>query len=138
MKPLNWLSRTENVVNLSLDDENIRLDLHGQAASQDALIHDLFVNQAAFAILQDIARDGWFPHELPIVMGGKGKAVVLEGNRRIAALKAAINPALVPSYTARIEALKRANPGFPITAVEVKVAPNREEAIPIIAAIHTR
>lgn len=131
-----WKTKAEKVVNLLLDENNIRLDT--PIKSQDALIYDLFVNQDAFEIVESIARNGLFPHELPIAIEEKGKLIVLEGNRRIAALKAIINPSLIPLYASKIEGIKQKNKDLPIMSVELKISPSRAEAIRIIASIHTK
>lgn len=60
----NWQRERQKVVNLSLDPENIRLEIDNQA--QDAIIADLFVNEKAFDILKSIAQYGWLPDETPL------------------------------------------------------------------------
>lgn len=137
MSARDWKTSPLKVVNAWLDADNIRLDLYGQGATQEALIHDLFVNQEAIDILDRIARKGYFSHELPIVTKENDKQVVLEGNRRVAALKAAIHPSLVPSYKDRIIEIVKNSPHLPIEKIEVKVALSRAEALPVIAEIHT-
>lgn len=137
MKKGHWETRTVNVVDLFLDEENIRLDDGDSKASQDALAHDLFVNQNAFDLVQSIARNGLFQHELPIVIESGKRLTVIEGNRRVAALKGIIQPSLVPSYASRIEQAKKGSVELPIESIEVKVAPSREAALQLLAAIHT-
>ena len=63
---------------------------------------------------------------------------MVEGNRRLAALKAIQNPMLVPDYQARIAAfaaLLADRSAF--SNIRVMVAPNQTEADQLIAAIHT-
>lgn len=132
-----WPTTNYKIAQLFLDDNNVRLDLAGTSASQDALIHDLFVNQDAYSVAESIAKNGLFIHELPIVTIEGSKTVVLEGNRRIAALKALQQPALVPSYSQKLEALRKASPFLPILDIDTKVAPDRKSALPVLAAIHT-
>ena len=45
-------------------------------------------------LARDILRDGYLDNELPVVADENGHRVVLEGNRRITALKAIHNPSL--------------------------------------------
>lgn len=132
---MKWSTITMKVVNLILDEDNIRLE--NSIKSQDALIHDLFINQDALEIVESIGRNGLFPHELPIVVKEKGKYIVLEGNRRVAALKAIINPSLVPNMQNKINHIKKSNKDLPITEIEVKVAPSRNAATYLIGSIHT-
>jgi hypothetical protein len=63
---------------------------------------------------------------------------MVEGNRRLAALKAIQNPMLVPDYQARVASLAALLPDRSALAkVRVMVAPNQTEADQLIAAIHT-
>jgi len=132
-----WPTIKVKIADLYLDTENIRLDLAGLNASQDALILDLFMNQDALEIAMSIAKNGLFQHEVPIVVNEKGNYVVLEGNRRVSALKALGNPSLVPSHATKLDHLAKASTTLPITEIEVKLAPNRKDAQPLLAAIHT-
>jgi len=129
-----WKRKTIKITNLSLDPDNIRLNL--EEKTQDALISDLFANEDAMQILDGIARYGFFPDELPLVIEEKGKWIVLEGNRRIAALKAIINPHLVPSFEARIKKIISAI--NPIEEIEVIMAPSRDMASQLLANKHTK
>lgn len=137
MKTTTWETKLVNVVDLFLDEENVRLDHSSGPASQDALAHDLFVNQDAYELAQGIARNGLFQHELPIVIEDGKRLVVIEGNRRVAALKGLIQPSLVPSHSAKLEQLKKSSEFLPISSIEVKVAPSRAAALQLLAAIHT-
>ncbi|MDK3156230.1 hypothetical protein QPK87_06535 [Kamptonema cortianum] len=134
---IKWETQNVNVVDLLLDDENIRLDDGRTDASQDALIHDLFINQNAFELVLSITRNGLFPHEIPITLRSGKRLTVIEGNRRIAALKAIIQPSLVPSHAGKIEKAKKDNLFVPIETLDVKVAPSRDAVQPLLAAIHT-
>ncbi len=131
----NWPTVTEKVVNLQLDESNIRIDI--QNPSQDAIIQDLFANEGAMQIVESVLRNGFFNNELPVVLKNSSKYVVLEGNRRVAALKAIINPRLVPTFEAKINALINGQDISPLREVELKVAPSRDDASRLISSIHT-
>ena len=47
-----------------------------------------------------------FPDEFPIAVKERGKFIILEGNRRLAAIKALSNPDIVPAYRDKIKSLK--------------------------------
>lgn len=122
---------------LHLDTENVRLDNEDVKVEADILA-DLFANEGALSLVAGITKVGFLTHELPIVVKRRNKWVVVEGNRRLAALKAMQNPMLVPEYQARIKALTKGMPNLKALAlVRVKIAPNQEQANELIAALHT-
>lgn len=128
---MNWPIKEYLVERLYLDQYNIRTPISDQ--DQDALIKDMFINEDAFELVRSYAENGTFPDEFPIVVDENGKIVVIEGNRRLAALKALIDPSVVPSYEKRIRSLE--NPK--ITRIRVVLSPDRESAIKHIANKHT-
>lgn len=133
---IKWKTDTVKVVNVELDPKNVRLDI--DSPSQDAIIQDLFKNEDAMQIVESIAQNGFFNQELPIITKEDGKWVVLEGNRRFSALKAILNPKLVPQREEKLKALiKEMGDTSGLTEIEVKVAPDRESASKVIASIHT-
>ncbi len=136
VKVIKWKTDTVKVVNVELDPKNVRLDI--DSPSQDAIIQDLFKNEDAMQIVESIAQNGFFNQELPIITKEDGKWVVLEGNRRFSALKAILNPKLVPQREEKLKALvKEMGDTSGLAEIEVKVAPDRESASKVIASIHT-
>lgn len=124
---------------LRLDTKNVRLETTNAQVEAD-IIEDLFDNEGAFNLVDAIVRVGYLTHEIPIVVKRKGKFVVVEGNRRLAALKAIQNPTLAPGYRQRVAALARTltNPQRDALArIEVQVAPNEVQASQVVAALHT-
>ncbi len=131
-----WPKSRAKVTELFLNPENIRLEMPVQA-SQQSLINDLFVNENAMQILESIAVNGFFPDELPVVVKEKNKFIVMEGNRRVAGLKALARPEIVATKEATIrELLKNAAP-FP-RDLEVVIAPDRRSVRRLLAAKHTQ
>ena len=86
-----WKREEVAVTDLSLDAENIRLEVKDK--SQDALITDLFINEKAMQVLKSIVENGLFPDEIPITIKENGRHVTIEGNRRVAALKVMLKSA---------------------------------------------
>ncbi len=130
-----WPREKVKITDLFLDSKNIRLD--GAAnLSQDALINDLFSNEDAMQVLKSIAVNGFFPDEIPVTVKEDKKFTVLEGNRRVAAVKALLRPEIVPSKESAIKGILK-------TAVavsnerEVVVAPDRDSAMVFLANKHT-
>lgn len=136
VKVIKWKTNTVKVVNVELDPKNVRLDIGNP--SQDAIIQDLFKNENAMQIVESIAQNGFFNQELPIITKENGKWIVLEGNRRFSALKAILNPKLVPQREEKLKALiKEMGDTSGLAELEVKIAPDRESASKVIASIHT-
>lgn len=120
-----------------LDPKNVRLEIADAKVEAD-IIEDLFVNEDALGLVEGICKIGYLTHETPVVLKRRGKYVMVEGNRRLAALKAIQNPMLVPDFQARISAQASVLPDrTALSKVRVMVAPNQTEADQLIAAIHT-
>jgi hypothetical protein len=120
-----------------LDPKNVRLDTPNATVEAD-ILEDLFVNEGALELVDGISKVGYLTHDTPIVIKRRGKFIVVEGNRRVAALKAIQNPMLIPSYQSRIARLTKDIPNIEqLAKIHVMVAPNQELANQLIAAIHT-
>ncbi|MEV7971184.1 hypothetical protein AB0O34_35105 [Sphaerisporangium sp. NPDC088356] len=133
-----WDELVADVVDgLHLDPHNVRLELPLGVPEAD-IIHDLFTNEKAFSLVESIVKVGFLTHEVPIVLRRKGRLVVVEGNRRVAALKAIQNPLLAPDFRTRITRLVQNLPQRErLRRITVKVAPNQDDADQLIAALHT-
>lgn len=132
-----WKTAVVDVVDdLHLDPKNVRLDLETNAPEPDIML-DLFKNEKALNLLEGIVKVGYLTHEIPIVVKRRRRTVVVEGNRRVAALKALHNPYLVPEFQARISALVSDFDGRDdLRLIEVKIAPNQSEADQLVATLH--
>lgn len=134
-----WPRKTLGVVDeLHLDPQNVRLETTSTQIEAD-IIEDLFDNEGAFELVEAISQIGYLTHEIPIVVKQRGKYIVVEGNRRLAALKAIQNPMIVPGYQSRVTALAKSMGAQrdKLKQIEVLVAPNRQHANQVIAALHT-
>lgn len=79
---------------LLLDDDNPRLSAIGDAKNQDELVQVLWDEMAVSEVALSIAANGYFEEEPLFVVPGdpkkpdqKGKFIVVEGNRRLAAVR---------------------------------------------------
>ena len=81
------------VERLHLDADNPRLT-DGQELSQDALLRRLWREYAVHEIAMSIAANGYFDHEPLFVAEENNELVVVEGNRRLVAVKVLRDPAL--------------------------------------------
>lgn len=122
---------------IHLDPKNVRLEIADAKVEAD-IIEDLFVNEDALGLVEGICKVGYLTHETPVVLKRRGKYVMVEGNRRLAALKAIQNPMLVPDYQGRIAAFATLLPErSALSKIRVMVAPNQSETDQLVAAIHT-
>ncbi|WP_460108650.1 hypothetical protein [Streptomyces sp. YKOK-J1] len=132
-----WREISVDVVDeLELDPKNVRLEF-GEDSPESDIIQDLFHNEKALTLVESICKVGLLTHEVPIAIRRGDQLVVVEGNRRIAALKAIQNPFLAPEFQARITKARNGVDLDGLRRISVKVAPDEDEANQLIAAIHT-
>ncbi len=133
-----WPEVTLDVLKqVHLNPKNVRLETANAKVEAD-IIEDLFVNEDALSLVEGICKVGYLTHETPVVIKRRGKYIMVEGNRRLAALKAIQNPMLVPDYQSRIAALAALLPDRSVASnIRVMIAPNQADADQLVAAIHT-
>jgi hypothetical protein len=79
--------------NLFLDPENPRLaELKLTINEQDRILLWLWKNKAVSELIDSMLAGGYWPHEELFVSKERGKFVVIEGNRRLAAVKLLMEP----------------------------------------------
>lgn len=132
-----WPIEDVGLDELSLDLRNVRIPVRG--LDEPAIASYLMEAADVLGLARDILRDGYLDNELPVVVDENGQRVVLEGNRRVTALKAIRDPSLVGKFAPKVERLLSRYPevGTP-TEVRVMVAPSRQAAQPLLARLHTR
>lgn len=130
------------IPDLLLDDNNPRLDAQGR--SQKELLAEVVANQGdkIIVLARHIAQNGTNPLDRIGVIRSKekGRYIVIEGNRRIAALKLLHHQALVDevassSFARRFKAACRG--AEPPSQVDVVIFSSREEGDPWIRLRHT-
>jgi hypothetical protein len=122
---------------LHLDPRNVRLEISDAKVEAD-ILEDLFVNEGALSLVEAICTVGYLTHDVPVAIKRGRKYVMVEGNRRLAALKAIQNPQLVPTHRSQIAAFaNRLDDRKALARIQVMLAPNQTEADQLIAAIHT-
>jgi len=132
-----WKSKQYSVNRLRLDPENPRLATAINRPTQQQLIADLLMHEHVLDLMKDIAKNGFFPNDqLVAFIDDSNNLIVVEGNRRLAALKLLLNPQLAPdAYRSRVEQVA-AHCATKIDKVLVSVAPSRTAAVPILIARH--
>lgn len=132
-----------NLDQLLLDLENYRIPTRRD--DEAGALKYLFASEDVLGAARLILRDGYFDNEVPIVtpassLRGRPSYTVLEGNRRVSALKALQDPTIAPSHATEIRALVKR---YAVEAenlperIRVIVAPDRATAAPHVARLHT-
>lgn len=125
----------EAVSELHLDRLNPRLTGEVGGFDQDELIRHMFDHYKAASVAESIARLGYLPSEPVVAVYEENGLVVVEGNRRLAALKALYDPAILGPSTQ--ETISRLSSTFEIPSeVPVVTAPSREAADRLLVARH--
>ncbi|MGH9894460.1 MAG: hypothetical protein ACREA0_21260, partial [bacterium] len=103
-----WQTKMHTVASLHLDAKNPRLGRETQARAPRDIIQYLFEHDDALEVAESIASRGYFPNEPVLAIREAGKLIVIEGNRRLAALKALREPGLLTGTLGRqLERLSR-------------------------------
>lgn len=132
-----WTTNELDPRKILLDVRNPRIEVP-PTAEQDDIRLKLLELEDVLELARNIVKNvGLFYGERIITVVEDGKHVVLEGNRRIAALQMLLNPSLIPRsfatrFPAATPALRRA-----IQKIPSDVAPSREAAEPILTKRHT-
>jgi hypothetical protein len=133
-----WPITTIEVMDVSLDPKNVRL--RSVERFQADILAYLYEYENVLQLVSDIVKDGFFENDLPIVVKEDGRLIVLEGNRRIAALRGLANPTIVPRHTKQLTRFRCQLSQSELADLEnvtVIEAPNSAAAQPILASIHT-
>lgn len=132
-----WPIEERALDELDLDLRNVRIP--GGNLDESAIVNYLVEAADLLGLVRSILRDGYVDNELPIVVDEGGRCVVLEGNRRIAALKAIYRPSLLGMAAPKVERLISRHPDADTpTEIRVMITPSREAAQPLLARLHTR
>lgn len=135
---ISWRTKSLSPTSLHLDNKNPRLGREYSSRAPREIIQYLFEHDKAMEVAESIATRGYFPNEPLLAVKEDGRLVVVEGNRRLAALKALREPALLEGkYERQVERLARRilDPSL-IATVPVTVAPSRKETDRQIAGRH--
>ncbi len=134
-----WKESQLTVTNLLLDPHNSRIPYSGENLSQRDLIADLVQNEKVHELAKSIVENGYYPIEALIIVEEHKRKYVVEGNRRLAALKLLLSPESAHDqvWERRFRALSNRIDSKAIRKVKVIRAPSREDAAPIIMSRHT-
>lgn len=132
-----WERRRLVLDNIRLDRRNPRLNDSARELNQPELRQILVEKADVRDIASRIKRYGYFPMNPPIVVQEGRHFIVIEGNRRIAALQILRNPDLAPVSSRRFfTGLAAEVDTSKFEKIEVLIAPSREIAAPVLYTIH--
>jgi len=137
--PDTWPTKRLSVTSLHLDSKNPRLGRETLSRAPREIIQYLFQHDKALESADSISKRGFFPNEPLLAVNENNKLVVVEGNRRLAALKALLEPGLLEgAWVRKVERLSRRmnDPRAAIGKVPVTIAPNRRATDRQIAGRH--
>jgi len=134
----NWSIKRRFISTLHLDAKNPRLGRQTIARAPREIIQYLFEHDKAMDVAQSIATRTYFQNEPLLAIKENGQLVVVEGNRRLAALKALREPGLLEgSMYRKIERLSRqVEDPNDIVRVPVTLAPSRKATDRLLAGRH--
>lgn len=92
----------KNLDLLTLDPENPRLP-ENLARTPEAIIDHIAATTSIEDLMSAIAENDFFPGEPLVVVPSGGKFIVVEGNRRLTAVKLLLNPNLCSKPSARMQ-----------------------------------
>lgn len=133
-----WETFDYKLNTLQLDLNNPRIKYRGVTLNQTQILKFLIKNEKVYELAKKISEEGYFVGEEPIICIENNKKVVLEGNRRTAALKLLQDPKKYLS-NAKANTLQKniLKNNFPIDRkLKCYIAPNRLLANPIIYERH--
>ena len=133
-----WKKSDEKVSNLLLDYQNPRFSHKKEHLSQNELINEMVRKYDVYDLAKSIANDGYFPDKSLVAVRENDKLLVIEGNRRLSALKCLLNPSIIAGKEKdKFSKLNALIEKSYISTVVVVIAPSREAANPIIFKEHT-
>lgn len=130
-----------SVSRLRLDPNNPRLKMHPGGDKEKEIIERLCTlgSQSPSQVIKHILTDrGYLHNEAPVVLKepGSSELVVIDGNRRVAALKMVLNPALIPSNRRGLKSDCELLAGLVPGKVRCWVTHNRSDARRIVYRAH--
>jgi hypothetical protein len=133
-----WTTKRVSVASLYLDPKNPRLGRETTARAPREIIQYLFDHDKAMDVARSIAQRGFFPNEPLLAINESNRLVVVEGNRRLAALKGLREPGLLEGAArSQLDKLARKILDLDsISKVPVTIAPSRKATDRQVAGRH--
>ena len=119
---------------LLLDPENPRLPESVQR-DQNSMLDYIAESTSIEELMEAIGENGYFPGEPLIAVPSGDQYIVVEGNRRLTALKLLMDPHACSQPGARMKEISKEAPNHP-TPIPVIVRPNRSDVLPYLGYRH--
>lgn len=139
-KASQWIAANIPVTSILLDKHNLRIAwMEDPNIGQSTLIKLFWENYDIKEIIKSIEISGFYKHEVPVLIKDseqEGRYIVIEGNRRLAALKIIQNPELISLTQKRwlIDLSQKVKSEIEI--IPVYIAPSRNSCIPLLVSKH--
>lgn len=134
-----WKRTAGSPTKLLLDPLNPRLPEADHSLGQRELIEALVANDDVLELAKSIVEKGYYPLEPLIVIEEDGRRTVIEGNRRLAALKLLLSPEAVNDRDAKkFRRLSEQTDTGRLKKIDIMIAPSRAAAAPLIMGKHTK
>jgi len=127
------------VEQLKLDDRNPRLpkSIQGKKTEEEELINYLLLEEATLELMLAIGENGFFRGEqLLVVKDTDGKYRVIEGNRRLAAVKLLGNPKLAKYQKNKVNKVIDELRNPPPTEIPCLIFPNEDDILKYLGYRH--
>lgn len=133
-----WAKITLTVSNLKLDNNNPRIPSYYSTRTTNDILSYMFDHEDISKLAQKIAEKGFIPHEPIYVIKDNDNYIVVEGNRRLTALKCLLNPEKAPTAASRslMRKLHKNMAYRIIDKIEVIVAPSRKDIEIVLYELH--
>lgn len=133
-----WERLFLSISNLKLDKNNPRIPYYIPTKTTKEILSYLFEHEEIEKLAEKIVDKGFINHEPIYVTKENNSYIVIEGNRRISALKCLLDPSQAPSVklTKKFDKLKNKLGDDLLDKVEVYVAPSRIDAQNILFELH--
>jgi len=132
-----WPYKVMKVSSLKLDERNPRLTRDGAYETQKDIIRHLFEHEDTMQVASSIAARGFFSSEPLLAIKQDDAYVVVEGNRRLAALKVLLKPDLLDGSVQRtVGKLSTKAADRDLSNVPVIIAPTRRLTDRLLAGRH--
>ncbi|MCE0828212.1 DUF4145 domain-containing protein [Buttiauxella sp. A2-C2_NF] len=133
-----WPKVSLSVANLKLDKLNPRIPSYVTTHTTRDILGYLFENEKIERLAGKIVEKGFISHDPIYAVKEGSNYIIVEGNRRVSALKCLLDPSLVPSAAKKrkIENLKNKMGADKIEKIEVFVAPSRRAVDNVLFELH--
>jgi hypothetical protein len=129
------LPKRININELYLDKENPRLPQSMASKTENEIINFFLSDASLLELMLAIGINGFFEGEQLLVVEENGKYIVIEGNRRLSAVKLLNNPEIAQILKGKVQQVINESKEFP-TDIPCLVFPNKDEILKYLGFRH--